>query len=282
MARLVAECGWWWRVHTLCVRQARKKENAKSKKKRKKEKQKEKKKAQAGGKDIDDDDDDDDDDDKPPEKPLSGGGAGGGGSRGTCTACSETSVNGNASGKASHKQVDEGSKTSRSGGKNGDGGALEDDSENAKLNHAHRPRSAAAAVQGAAGAAEAPPPPAKKGKGGGGKGKEALEGDPAASARDADAGLQLTGLAKLIDLGMSAKGEGECAALRAAWPTAPEAVALHMRGLEAQVDESHAVIRALVDLCIAEREAKEGALRDAEAARAAISRLGGRDMLRSS
>ena len=233
--------------------QARKKESTKAKKKRKKEKQKEKKKANnAGGKDGDDDDDDDDDDDKPPEtapNATSGAGGGGGATRGTCTACSETSVNGKVEGKASHKQVGEIAKGAK-------GAAAEEDMENKKLSNGHlKPR---AATTDAAPAAEAAA--TKKGKGK----KEAADDDP---AREGDGSRRLSGLAKLVELGVASKAADDGAAVREAWPELPEAVASHVAELEKQVHESHAIIRSLVELCVAERDAKEGALREAEAAR---------------
>ena len=62
-------------------------------------------------------------------------------------------------------------------------------------------------------------------------------------------------------------GAGASAALLKAWPDLPEAAALHIQSLQAQVRESHAMIRALVDVCLTERDAKEAALREAEDAR---------------
>ena len=53
----------------------------------------------------------------------------------------------------------------------------------------------------------------------------------------------------------------------------PEAAALHIKALQLQVSEAHDVIRALVDVCLQEREAKEAALSEAQAARQLAEKL---------
>ena len=101
----------------------------------------------------------------------------------------------------------------------------------------------------------------------------------------------LTGLAKLIALGVAAReghaasasladakaaeksatrtaaanGENGQAADAALFEGLPEAAAAHLRELQKQVLESHAVIRALAELSVRERDAKEAALAELEA-----------------
>jgi len=102
------------------------------------------------------------------------------------------------------------------------------------------------------------------------KAKESAEaGGEAQSDRLAQGGgPELSGLAKLIQLGVASRqADDEQQALEKAWGTLPDAAARHLRELQKQVLASHEVIRALVEQCVHERDAKEAALREAEAAR---------------
>ena len=234
--------------------EARRREKKKEKKKSKKEKQKEKKKAQAGGSNGGGDDDDDDDDED--EKVGGGGGAVGVGRHGTCTACSETQANGAVVGDANGKGGAKAAAAAKAGGRaNGEHGAsAKEDSENTKLN-GHRPRGAAIAEP------SSKPTATAEGVEGGGQRGYNERGKAKAE------GSELSGLAKLIELGVASRRADDDSALRDAWPELPEAAAAHLSELQAQVTHSHEVIRALVDLCVRERDAKESAMREAEAAR---------------
>ena len=138
--------------------------------------------------------------------------------------------------KGTRPSVGENGKASGKGKANGELGV--DELENKKLN-GHRPRVAGdlAAQDG------------KRGK----ERSKSKEGEDAAPN-------ELSGLAKLIELGVAARaGADNDAALREVWPELPEAAASQIRSLQAQVSEGHAVIRALVEQCLKERDAKEAA-----------------------
>ena len=72
-------------------------------------------------------------------------------------------------------------------------------------------------------------------------------------------------LTRWVESEVAARQSEGGAALQAAWGALPDAAALHLKRLQAEVSESHKIISHLVGLVHREREAKEAALREVEA-----------------